>query len=158
MSNYSANNSTAGTQQSQTSTYITLLELLMNTSGIKRPHLYSYLIGPASAPAASDSNLEFDLLIMTVTGTGSAYTAVPLDSAEAAANATLKVNDTVEPTVTASSQRKYGSGNQRSVFSWVTNDFSQMVHFAATNGQGFAVRSRSLGYTGKVACAVEWME
>lgn len=158
MAAYIVQNQTAGTQQANTSTFITLAEMLAATSGLKRMHLYSYLIGPASAPASSDSNLEFDIPIISATGTGTAFTPVPTDSVEAASSFTCKTNDTVEPTVTASTQRKYGSGNQRSVFSWVTNDFSQMIHFPATNGAGFCVRSRSLGYTGKVAATVEVAE
>lgn len=158
MSNYSVNNSTAGTQQVQTSTYITLIELLANTTGLKRHHIYSYLIGPAGAPASSDTNLEFDIPRLTASGTGTAFTPTALDSAEAASSATCEVNHTAEPTVTASSQLKYGSGNQRSVFQWVTNDFSQMLHSPATTANGFGIRTRSLGYTGKVAAQLEFME
>lgn len=158
MANFHANNSTAGTQQAQTSTYITLLELLANTTGLRRFHIFGYTVFPAAAPASSDTNLEYDIPRITATGTGTAFTPTTPDSAEGVSSATCKVNDTVEPTVTASSQVKYGGGNQRVTVTFQTNDFSQMLHSPATTANGFAVRSRSLGYTGKVGCAVDYME
>lgn len=158
MANFHANNSTAGTQQAQTSTYITLLELLANTTGLRRFHVYGFTIFPASAPSSTDTNLEYDMPRLTATGTGTAFTPTVPDSAEGVSSATCKVNDTVEPTVTASSQVKYGGGNQRVTVTYQTNDFSQMFHSPATTANGFGWRTRSLNYTGKVGIGVDYME
>jgi hypothetical protein len=158
MSNYSVNNSLGGTQQAISTTYITLQETIANTTGIKRFHIYGYKIFPVSAPASSDTDLEYDISRITASGTGTAATSLPNDSAESASNATSKVNDTVEPTVTASSSVDYGGGNQRATIQFQTNDFSQMFHAPATNANGFAIRAKSLGYTGKMGAWWAWME
>src|SRR5882762_7940898 len=78
----------------------------------RRIMLYEYMIGlPGSPPA--DNEIEIDIARMTVDGTGTAFTPVALDPADAAALTSSKIGYTVEPTVTASSFLDYFSMNQR---------------------------------------------
>lgn len=161
MSNYAVNNGLAGTQQANSGTFITVMDIFANTTGLKRIHIYSYLFWPNSAPASTDTNLEFSISRMTsaITTNGTVTTPLALDSAEAACAATVGANFTSEPTTyTATSDLKAGGGNQRATLQWATNDFSQMLHSPATNLSGFGLRTRSVGYTGKVGVAIEFQE
>lgn len=158
MSNYHIDNTLAGSQQVMTSTYKTLLETLAQTTGIKRPKIWYFNVGPAGTPASSDTDLHADISRATATGTGSAATATLLDPADGAPSASSKVNHTAEGTVTAASSVWYMGMNQRASFSWQTNDVSQMFTGPATNNAGFVMRARSTGYTGAVGGAWNFRE
>lgn len=159
MAAYHLDNALAGTQQAASSSYKTAIETLAQTTGLRRLNFYGFNIGPAGNPASSDCDLQFDISRVTATGTGTAATPTLPDPAEGAPHSSSKVNDTVEPTVTAASSVAYGSMNQRATFAWQTNDKSQMLIGPATNNAGLGIRFLSAGgYTGKVGAAWYWNE
>lgn len=158
MAEYHIDNGLAGTQQAMSSSYKSLLEGLAATSGLKSHRIYGFNIGPSGAPASADCEYQADISRITVTGTGTATTPNPNDPNEAACSSTWKGNDTVEPTVTATSSVKYIPSNQRGAYGWITNDRSQMPMTKATNGTGMCVRAKSSGYTGTMGASVEFIE
>lgn len=158
MANFHVDTGLAGTQQAMTTTYKTLIEGLAQTTGIKRTRWYQFNAGPAGLPSSTDCDLVFDISRITGTGTGTAATPLPLDPNEGAATSSWKINDTVEGTITATSSVKYLAGNQRSAWSWQTNDMSQMLVGPATNNAGLAARGKSSTMTTAVGASCEFNE
>ena len=158
MANYHIDNALAGTQQSMSTAYKTLLEGLAQTTGIKRTRWYGFNIGPAGLPSSTDCDLVWDVSRITATGTGTATTPLPLDPNDGAATSSWKGNDTIEGTVTATSSLAYGAMNQRATYSWQTNDQSQMLVGPATNNAGLCIRAKSSTYTNTVGATVYFNE
>lgn len=145
MAKYSANNLLAGTQQAVGATYKTLVGLSAATATLCRGKAYDVLIGTDGTPA--DNVLRWDISRQTAAGTGTSATPVPLDPADTASRSTCLVNDTVEPTVTASSSLFVVGINQRASYRWVAAPGSELV-WPATNANGIVLRVLSPGYTG----------
>lgn len=158
MGTYHADNGLAGTQQAIASAYKTLMEALANTTGLKSFRIYGFNIGPSGQPASTDCEYQADISRITATGTATAITPNPNDPNEAACSSTWKANDTVEPTVTATSSLKYVPSNQRGSYGWITNDWRQMPMGKATNGVGVCVRGKSATYTNTLGASVEFEE
>lgn len=146
MAKYEINNELAGTQQAMTATYKSLLTLASSAT-TKRLRLYEVSAAQNGVPASSDTNIEFDISRVTAAGTGTAITALAVDSGDGAALASCLANLTVEPTVTAASSVWARSGNQRAPFYWAAVDASAHLISPATSAAGFALRCKSAGYT-----------
>jgi len=157
MANYSVNNLLAATPalQAVSSTYKTEIEILAQTSGLKRFKIYDILVGTAGTPA--DNYMEFDVARATATCTGTASTPVAIDPADAACSAAAKINATAEGTVTATSSVWYIAFNQRASFRWIAAPGSELVA-PATNNNGFVLRARSAAYTGNVGATILFSE
>ncbi len=148
MASYHVDNGLAGTQQSMTTTYKTLLE---GTSATYRWYINGFNVGAAGLPSSTDCELVTDISRITASGTGTATTALPLDPADAASPTTWKGNMTIESgSITATSSVAYVSMNQRATYSWQTNDRSQMLIAPVTASNGFVLRTKSSTYTNTV--------
>ena len=139
-----ANYAVTGTQAVLTTTYKTILTAVSSAT-VRRVKWYDVLIGTTGTPA--DNAMQFDISRVTAAGTSTAFTALPLDPADAAALTTCGVNHTVEPTVTASSSVFNIGINQRASYRWVAAPGSELVS-PATSAAGFALRALSPAYTG----------
>jgi hypothetical protein len=157
MASYGVNTLIAGSGQAMTTSFKTLLEGVC-AAGVKRPRVYSMKFGAIGLPASADCDLQFDVIRITATGTGSAATPNPLDPADGACTSTWKANDTVEPTTTGTALDN-NPGNQRVAWAWATTDKGQMLVFTGTSGQGLAFRGKSAGgYTNACGCDVKFDE
>lgn len=145
MTAYSANNRLAGTQQVNSATYITLMSLTAQTTGLRRFNISELDIAADGTPG--DTEVVFDVSRQTVAGTGTAITPNPVDPAQPACATVGLANLTAEPTVTALSSVLTLPINQRATFRWIAVPGSELVA-PATNLAGFAIRSKSASYTG----------
>ena len=157
MANYSIDNLLGGTQQATSSTYKTQISITASsTTAVRRIKLYDILIGTNGTPA--DNYIEWDVSRQTAAGSGgTTATAVPLDSADAAALTVCYIDPTSEPTVTANSSMFYVGVNQRASYRWVAAPGSEIVG-PATNLAGMAGRGRSGGYTGTLTMTFLFQE
>jgi len=144
MANYSISNQNAGTQQAIATAYKTLASMF-GAATPNRGKLYDFMIGTDGTPA--DNAMDFDVSRMTVDGTGTANTPLPLDPADAASTTTAKTNYTAEPTVTANSSMFFLGLNQRASYRWVCAPGSEIL-WPATTANGLVIRAKSAGYTG----------
>lgn len=149
MPNYGANNELGGTQQNLTATYISLVILTAQTTGLKRFKVYDVTVGTNGTPA--DNELEFDVSRQTAAGTATGVTANKLDPADGTAVTVAAVNATGEGTVTAASSVLYFGLNQRASYRWVCAPGSELVA-PAVNLNGFTMRAKSAAYTSTVTC------
>ena len=142
MAAFSGNNS-AGTHQTITATYKTLVALSAATTGLQRGRLYDVMFGTLGTPA--DQTYEWDISRITALGTaGSTPVAAPLDSADAVASTVVGVDyPTTEPTYTAATSLFYLATNQRASYRWVASPGSEFV-WPATNLNGVGLRTRSV--------------
>ena len=155
MALYSINNSNAGTQQSLSSSYKSLVILTEATATLRRFKIYDVLIGTDGTPA--DNTVDWDISRQTAAGTATASTPVALDPADTAAGTVGAVNATAEGTITASSSVFFVGVNQRASYRWVAAPGSELVA-PATNLAGFALRAKSPGYTGTATGTLYFQE
>lgn len=128
----------------------------------RRGLVFDMNLAAMSAPASTDTNIQFTLERMTATAgsTMTAYTPNPVNPADAAfAGKVARNNGTVEPTVTANSAVFSIGMNQRAPFRWQTylGSGAELV-YAATTDTGFALRVLSAGYTGTAGGTVYHVE
>jgi len=159
MANYQINNllATTPTLQAVSSTYKTMIQVLAQTTGLKRNKWYDIIVSMSGTPA--DQNMEWDVPRITATVTGVASTPVPLDAADPACSAAGTINATAENAgVTANSSLLYMPGNIRATLRWVAAPGSELVG-PATNNAGLVLRTRSgSGYTGNAGCTALFSE
>lgn len=139
-----------GQQATVSSSYKTAIIVTANSAGtIRRGKVYDINCAAGSAPASTDTNIQFDLSRQTAAGTTTSYTPVSLDPADAAFSGLAGVNATVEGTITASSSVFNLGMNQRAPYRWQTylGSGAELV-YPATASNGFALRVLSAGYTG----------
>lgn len=158
--------STTGQQGTVSASYksaIGIAAATANASGvlIRRGKIYDINASAGSAPASTDTNIQFDLSRQTATGASasSAAFANPADPADAAFNGTASQGYTAEPTVTANSSVFNIAMNQRAPYRWQTyiGSGGELV-YPATASNGFVLRVLSAGYTGSAGgtiCHIE---
>ena len=111
-----------------------------------RIRLYDFTVSAVGTPA--DNVLRWVVQRSTAAGTLTAITPAPLDSADAAAEATAGENHTVEPTYTTATELFDNAVNQRATYRWVAAPGGELIVPAtASNGIGFQVLSPA--YTGQ---------
>lgn len=155
MSNYGANNSLGGSQQSLSGTFKTLLALTAQTTGLRRAWIYDLMFGCDGTPA--DGAADYDASRQTAAGTSTAVTPTPDDPADAAAATVASANFTAEGTITAASSAIFIAANTRATVRWVASEKRELV-IPATNLAGFAFRAKATGYTSTAACMVKFRE
>lgn len=156
MANYAVTNSNAGTPQSLSSSYKSLVGVnAASGTALRRIKVYDLLFGTTGTPA--DNYVTWDVSRMTAAGTGTSTTPTILDPADSAALTVATSNYTVEPTVTAASSLLNVGVNQRASYRWVAAPGSELVA-PATNLAGFVVRALSGGYTGTASASMMFQE
>lgn len=128
----------------------------------RRGLVFDMNLATQSAPASTDTNIQFTLERQTALGgsTFSAYVPVTVNPADAAFVGNVGLNNgTVEPTITATSQVFIIAMNQRAPFRWQTylGSGAELV-YPATQSNGFALRVLSAGYTGQAGGTVYHVE
>lgn len=154
MARYNAGTGQGGTPQNMTTTYKTLVGLT-SPSTTRRAWIYDVSAGADGTPA--DNAIAFILDRQTTTGTGTAVTPRPLDSADGATTIVATVNCTAEPTVTADTDLLEIGGNQRASFRWVASPGGELV-VPATNTAGIGLRARSPAYASTVIGSVHFWD
>jgi len=157
MAVYSVNSLVGGgTQQATTATYMTQIALTAATATLTSAAINDIEFGTCSTPA--DNYIEFDVSRQTAAGSGGT-TATPnaLDPTKRAAGTVAYCNATGEGTVTANSSVLYIPTNQRASYRWVAVPGAELI-IPATNLAGFAIRSRSGAYTGKIGVTAFFVE
>jgi hypothetical protein len=176
MANFSITNSTAigagNVQQNLSATYKTQILIGNSTAttatngwaGNRRYRITDIIIGTNGTPA--DNAVEWDLCLVTlgttpagITGTliSSISSAFNLDSADVTFQGAVQINSTGEVGITAVTEKWYLGANQRASFRDVVNpgqDFVLPANSSGTGSNAFALRARSAGYTGTVACTI----
>ncbi len=157
MARYAISNGTAGTPQAMTTTYKTLISLTSATGAttLRRAWVYDVMFGADGTPA--DNSMTYKVDRQTDVGTGTAAAAAALDVPDAAALITETVNNTIEPTVTASTQLIEIPVNQRASYRWVAAPGGELV-VPATNVAGLGARAKSPAYTGTAICSIHFWE
>jgi hypothetical protein len=157
MARYALSNGTGGTPQSLTTTYKTLLALTAATGAttLRKAFIYDIMFGTDGTPA--DNTVTYKVDRQTTVGTGTSATPAPLDSGDAAALITATANNTVEPTVTASTQLLEMAMNQRASYRWVAAPGGELV-VPATNTAGLGARAKSPAYTSTAVCTLDFWE
>jgi hypothetical protein len=141
------------TQTTNTTTAKTMGIVIGGTTA--RPAVYDFIVGAPGTPA--DNAMRYGLQRSTTTGTTTAKTPNPLDSADMACVSTAGVDATIEPTLTAATINVVIAANQRATFRWVAAPDGEF-RGPATASNGIAATSLSPAYTGATFATVHFME
>jgi hypothetical protein len=145
MALYSTTNTNAGTQQAVSASYKTLLSLTAVANTLTGARIFDVLIGTDGTPA--DNAMDWDISRQTAAGTATATIPNPLDLGTRAAGTGAAANFTAEGTITAGSSVFAIGINQRASYRWVAAPGSELI-LPAVAAAGFALRTKSPGYTG----------
>jgi hypothetical protein len=130
-----------------------------NGSALRRGRVYELLMGAASAPAATDTPIAYDLSrITTSTSGGTSYAPQCTDPAELQTPSALGYITASGATVTANSTVFDVVLNQRNSQRWTAAQESQMLIWPATSGNGFAFRALSPAYAASVKTGLYFQE
>ncbi|MDQ1446822.1 MAG: hypothetical protein QOI20_3286 [Acidimicrobiaceae bacterium] len=110
-------------------------------SGMRRFRLYDLVLGADGA--AADNAFLYQLQRCTTTGTRTAVTPQPLDTADPAAVTTAGQNHTVEPTYTAAAVLLSVALNQRSTFRWCCDPQDGLI-VPATANNGIGIQTPAM--------------
>ena len=145
MAKFAVTNGSSG--QAIAASYKTLLTTYASsgTQALRRGKWFDVMFGTNGTPA--DNYMQWDISRITASGTATAGTINPLDTADASAAALSGINNTGEPTVTSSSSLINIGVNQRASYRWVAAPGGELM-FPATASNGLALRALSGGYTG----------
>jgi hypothetical protein len=151
--------SAIGQQNTLTSGLKSAIIVLAAASNMRRQKHFDLNLSQGSAPASTDTNIEFDYSRNTAVGTGTAYTCNPNDPADGAFTGSANVNTTIEGTYTASSSVFQILLNQRAPYRWQTylGSGAELV-VPATASVGFGLRVLSAGYTGSAGGTIYFQE
>jgi hypothetical protein len=141
---YKVSNLNAGSEQSLTSSFKTLLGINAATGAttLRRGWLTEFTIGQDAAPSTTDGPVVYSIDTMTAAGTGSALTP-STDDSDAAALLVYTANYTAEPTVTANSNQWAMPLNQRQSWRVQFRDNISSIIVPAVNLKGPVVRAKS---------------
>ena len=130
-----------------------------NGSALRRGRVYELLMGAASAPSATDTDIAYDLSrITTSTSGGTSYAPQCTDPAEAQTPSALAYITASGATLTANSSVFAVPLNQRNSQRWTAAQESQMLIWPATSGNGFAFRALSPAYSASVQTNMYFQE
>lgn len=155
MAAYTISNQNAGTPQSLSSSFKSILSVNAATGAttLRRGWLLEWEIGASDVPNATDCPINWDISEQTAAGTGTALTprVNDLGGGDAAALLTYTSNYTIEGTVTASSQAWGLPLNQRASYRVQMRDEFHALIVPAVNLKGFALRAKSPNYASTVS-------
>jgi hypothetical protein len=126
----------------------------------RRVKVYEIIAGATQNPNATDTAVQLDVSrFATTTGlAGTAFTPNPTDPADAACQAVVSINLTVDPVVTGNSSVMNFGLNQRATTRWIAAQESQYLILAATAQAGFDIRLLSPQYNSSIATQITFME
>lgn len=154
MARYTFSNQNAGTPQSLSTAYKTIVGINAATGAttLRRGWLMEWEIGADNVPNATDCPINWSIDEMTAAGTATALTPRPNDigGGDAAALLTYSANYTVEPTVTASSNLWYLPLNERASYRIQMRDEVSAIIVPAVNLKGPVLRAKSPNYASTV--------
>lgn len=133
MGNYAAK-----LQKTTTSTTIGVGSIEAPAASMRRARIYFLSFGSAATPA--DNVFLFELNRSTTAATGTAFTPVPLESADAACVTLAKTNLTVQGTNTAGAIALSIPLNQRATVEWYAPPGAEIV-IPATASNGISVNT-----------------
>jgi hypothetical protein len=131
----------------------------MTLTGIvaRRGKLYELIQSQISAPA--DITVKTTVQRITAIGTGTGFTALPLDPSAPGAQLVCNVNHTVEPTYTASAILLEFGMNQRATFRWVAYPGGEIIIPAVVaEGVGIFTVDVAAAATPDVEVTAHWEE
>ena len=129
-----------------------------NGSALRRGRVYELLMGAASAPAATDTPIAYDVSrTSTSAASGTSYAPQCLDPAEGQTPAALAFTGSTNG-VTAGSTVFSVALNQRNSQRWTAAQESQMLIWPATALNGFAFRALSPAYAASVKTGLYFEE
>jgi hypothetical protein len=150
MATYTISNQNAGTPQSLSSSFKTILLVTAATGAttLRRGWIMEWEIGATDVPNATDCPIVWDMSEQTAAGTITALTPRfnDLGGGDAAALLTYGANATAEGTVTASSQGWGLALNQRASYRIQMRDERNSMIVPAVNLKGWAMRAKSPNY------------
>lgn len=150
MASFTVNNQNAGSPQSLSTAYKTLLGATAATGAttLRRIWFTELEWGATDVPNATDCPILLDMSSQTAAGTATALTPQVTDQGggDAAALGTYVANATAEGTITASSSVFFKSINQRASDKQWWRDKATCPIVAAVNLKGFAIRAKSPNY------------
>ena len=153
---YHVNNAMGGTEQALSSTYITLIRLVVPASAGKRFGIYDIETGQDAVPNSTDCPVVFDLTQCDTTGAGTGTSTTPFNGTDTAVT-TCKGNYTAEPTTyTAASVLWHRPINQRASAHWQDEVHPLIVPATASAGPG--LRAKSPDYTGTATASLRFEE
>ena len=130
-----------------------------NGSALRRGRVNELLMGAASNPNASDTNIQYDLSrITTSTSGGTSYAPQCTDPSELQTPSALAYITASGATVTASSSVFNINLNQRNSQRWTAAQESQMLIWPATSGNGFCFRALSPLYAASTGTGMYFQE
>ena len=126
----------------------------------RRVKWYEVIAGAVQNPNATDCAIQLDISRFTTTTglAGTAFTPNPTDPADAACQAVVAINLTVDPIVTANSSVLNFGLNQRGTTRWIPAQESQYLILAATAQAGFDCRQLSAQYASSIATQITFLE
>lgn len=113
----------------------------------RRIAVYDFTVGSEATPA--DNALVHTAQRFTAEGTGTSVTPMPLDPADAAADATALENHTIEPTYTSNEILWKIAANQRATYRWVAAPDGELI-IPATDENGIGWFTTHASFTGVV--------
>lgn len=147
MAQYTFSNQNAGSEQSLTSSYKTIIGINAATGAttLRRGWVTEWAVGADAALATTDGNISYSIDVMNAAGTGSALTPQVNDigGGDAAALLTYTANYTAEPTIVGSSNLWYFPLNQRQSWRVQTRDEWRSIIVPAVNLKGPVMRAKS---------------
>lgn len=161
MANYRVSNTQAGSQQSLTNSYKSIVILTAATATLRRAWIENVIVGADGAPSNTDGPLTFQFSRQTAAGTATSATPNLLDPADGVAGTVAAVNATAEGTVTAASEVLTITINQRNTQNWMARDDRARLVIPAVNLNGIAGRAKSpvtSSYSSTVTMDVEFAE
>lgn len=150
MTIFNTNNSLGGTAQVMTTSFKTLINAYATTGALRRTYIEEVAIAAQNVPDTTDCSIVFDLSLMTADGTATTVTPLPNTGLETGTQSgclsTSKANHTVEPTITANSNRLARAMNQRGSYRWVALSEAKRIIGPAVANSGWALRAKSTNY------------
>lgn len=152
MPQYSFNNQLAGTPQNLSSSYKTILYTAAATGAttLRRGWIYELEVGADGAPNSTDCTIVWSMDRTTADGTGTSAVPPPLETNDAAALLTYKVNYTAEPTVTSATTLLALALNQRNSQRVLFKDDVSSLIVPAVNNAGIVMRAKSATFAATV--------
>lgn len=153
-----ANNGTAiSTQQNLSTAYKTLVQLTSATGAttLRRAWIYDIMVGTDGTPG--DTAVNWIVNRNSSVGTATTHVPTPLDSADAAALLTGRVNHTIEGIVTDQTGLVQLGVNQRASYRWVAYPGGELI-VPATDVNGIGVRAKSASYALTATACINFWE